>query len=106
MEVTDDGETFANGDIDNVSGGAIANYDNATVTVAVELSGKTIKTLYSIATWTAEDAVQFQKDDLDEDSVEKSSFLTMTTKLMKLHLYSSALHHLMTSRKIMLLNFI
>ena len=68
-EITDDGNTFANGDEGNASGSAIAAYDGATVTVAVELTGKTVKNLYSIATWKVNATEQFAEDDLDEESI-------------------------------------
>ncbi len=55
--------TFANGE--EVTKSTVT--DTATdMTIAVDLSGKTIKEVYSIATWTANDWFQFDKDYADE----------------------------------------
>lgn len=66
--------SFDNGDYSNAEV-VVSTYDDTTVTVAVKLSGKTVKELYSIAKWEAEDAVQFGEGDLDEDSLCGEKFI-------------------------------
>ena len=81
-DFTSDAALFVNGDAQRATGGGIeiseivdwakANADGGkTVTLNVELSGKTIKDIYSVVAWTASDA-DLADSNVQEDIADKS----------------------------------
>ena len=59
---------FANGDY-STTDKTVSEYDGDTVTIAADLTSKTVKEVYSIAKWTVTATEQFSADDLDDDSI-------------------------------------
>lgn len=65
-------EEFINGETN--TGAGISTLTGADLKIAVDVSGKKIKEVYSIAVWTVNDDFQFADGDLDDESIGSSDF--------------------------------